>query len=133
MLKRRAGSHADNGYARRRTRRQSPEVHRDRGKIRLGTRSSQGADRTRSRAAPDPSWRFSAGPEARAQAPIEGRVILVDSSVWIDHLRHPSEILAYLLDRRQVVKHPFIIGELALGHLRPREAVLEVLQDLHQV
>jgi predicted nucleic acid-binding protein len=60
-------------------------------------------------------------------------VILVDSSLWIDHLRHPSEILADLLGRRQVVIHPFIIGELALGHLSPRDLILEMLQDLDHV
>jgi predicted nucleic acid-binding protein len=60
-------------------------------------------------------------------------VILVDSSLWIDHLRHPSEILADLLGRRQVVIHPFIIGELALGHLSPRDLILEMLQDLNHV
>jgi predicted nucleic acid-binding protein len=45
-------------------------------------------------------------------------VILVDSSVWIDHLRRNDEILTDLLDRELVVTHPFIIGELAIGNLR---------------
>jgi hypothetical protein len=60
-------------------------------------------------------------------------VILVDSSVWIDHLRRADEVLADLLNRKQVVMHPFIIGELALGHLRPRDVVLNALQDLDRV
>jgi predicted nucleic acid-binding protein len=59
-------------------------------------------------------------------------VILVDSSVWIDHLRRADEILTDLLDREQVLMHPFVLGELALGHLRQRDVVLEALQDLHQ-
>jgi predicted nucleic acid-binding protein len=60
-------------------------------------------------------------------------VILVDSSVWIDHLRRDDEILTDLLDREQVVTHPFIIGELAIGNLRPRAEVLTFLQDLDRV
>ena len=60
-------------------------------------------------------------------------MILVDSSVWTDHLRRADEVLTDLLDRMQVVMHPFVIGELALGHLRSREVVLNALQDLDQV
>ena len=59
-------------------------------------------------------------------------MILVDTSVWVDHLRRAEEVLTDLLDREQVLTHPFVIGELALGHLRQRDAVLEALQDLHQ-
>jgi predicted nucleic acid-binding protein len=57
-------------------------------------------------------------------------VTLVDSSVWIDHLRRGDDILADLLDREQVLLHPFVIGELAIGNLRHREAVLQDLRDL---
>lgn len=60
-------------------------------------------------------------------------MILVDSSVWIDHLRHADEILTELLSRQQVVMHPFVIGELAIGNLTSRAAVLQDLQDLGQV
>jgi predicted nucleic acid-binding protein len=60
-------------------------------------------------------------------------VILVDSSVWIEHLRHSNELLTDLLDRQQVLMHPFVVGELALGHLRPRDMLLGVLQVLDQV
>jgi predicted nucleic acid-binding protein len=59
-------------------------------------------------------------------------VILVDSSVWIDHLRHGDHALARLLESGQVMMHPFIVGEVALGHLRQREQVLADLQDLPQ-
>jgi len=51
-------------------------------------------------------------------------VILVDTSVWIDHLRARDEILAALLDEGRVLSHPFVIGELALGRLRERAPVL---------
>jgi predicted nucleic acid-binding protein len=60
-------------------------------------------------------------------------VILVDTSVWIDHLRRADEVLLDLLTRRQVVVHPFIVGELAVGDLRPRDAVLDGLQKLRRV
>jgi predicted nucleic acid-binding protein len=57
-------------------------------------------------------------------------VILADTSVWIDHLRHTDGILTYLLSRQQVLTHPLVIGELAVGHLRPRDVVLKTLQEL---
>jgi predicted nucleic acid-binding protein len=59
-------------------------------------------------------------------------MILVDTSVWIDHLRRSEDLLIDLLAQEQVVMHPFVIGELALGSLRSRSAVLETLQDLRQ-
>jgi len=58
-------------------------------------------------------------------------VILPDTSVWVDHLRQRKEApLAKLLDRETVLIHPFVIGELALGHLGPREEILEQLHRL---
>ena len=57
-------------------------------------------------------------------------MILVDSSVWIDHFRHASAELAALLASRVVMVHPFVIGELACGHLSRREAVLTALGSL---
>lgn len=59
-------------------------------------------------------------------------MILVDTSVWIDHLHRQEERMFTLLTEGRVVVHPFIIGELALGHLRQRETVLELLQNLPQ-
>jgi predicted nucleic acid-binding protein len=57
-------------------------------------------------------------------------VILVDSSVWIDHLRARDEALSASLADGKVLSHPFVIGEVALGTIRPREAVLVSLQKL---
>lgn len=57
-------------------------------------------------------------------------MILVDTSVWADHFRNRLERLRLLLEAGQVVIHPFVIGELALGHLRQRQAVLEALDAL---
>jgi len=59
-------------------------------------------------------------------------VILVDASVWIDHLRADDERLTALLDGDAVLGHPFIVGELALGNLRQREVVLRALRRLPQ-
>jgi predicted nucleic acid-binding protein len=57
-------------------------------------------------------------------------VILVDTSVWIEHLRAGDERLTALLDAGEVLAHPFVIGELALGNLRGREAFMRDLRDL---
>jgi predicted nucleic acid-binding protein len=57
-------------------------------------------------------------------------VILVDTSVWIDHLRVGNERLRALLQNDQVLCHPFIIGELACGNLHNRNEVLHLLEAL---
>jgi hypothetical protein len=59
-------------------------------------------------------------------------VILVDTSVWVDHLRAGDQALAGLLEAAKVLAHPFVIGELALGNLPRREQTLQGLQDLPQ-
>ncbi|GAB4214527.1 MAG: type II toxin-antitoxin system VapC family toxin [Rhodoferax sp.] len=59
-------------------------------------------------------------------------MILVDSSVWIDHLRSGDERLSALLDQGQVLAHCFVTGELALGNLLYRQEVLTALQNLPQ-
>ena len=57
-------------------------------------------------------------------------MILVDTSVWVDHLRAGDEDLSTLLNNSQVLMHPFVLGELACGNLRNREMVLRLLKDL---
>ena len=59
-------------------------------------------------------------------------MILVDTSVWIDHLRAGNTQLAALLEAGQVLVHPFVTGEIALGRLRQRDLVLNALSDLPQ-
>jgi len=59
-------------------------------------------------------------------------MILVDTSVWIDHLRINDEKLARLLNDGKVLAHPFVIGELAMGNLSNRDPVLSALQSLPQ-
>jgi predicted nucleic acid-binding protein len=57
-------------------------------------------------------------------------VILVDTSVWVDHLRQGNARLQALLAEARVVSHPFVIGEVALGHLRHRAEILALLANL---
>jgi predicted nucleic acid-binding protein len=59
-------------------------------------------------------------------------VILVDTSVWIDHLRFTNQRLATLLMNNSVLAHPFVTGELALGTLRDPENVLGSIGKLPQ-
>ncbi len=57
-------------------------------------------------------------------------MILVDTSIWIDHLHRSDAALSTLLNEAQVCTHPMIIGELALGSLQDRSTVLGLLSDL---
>lgn len=57
-------------------------------------------------------------------------MILVDTSVWIDHLRQGDPELARRLDAAEVLGHPLVIGELAMGNLRQRPVVLGALRGL---
>ena len=57
-------------------------------------------------------------------------MILVDTSVWVDHLRKNESHLAGLLGDGEVVVHPFVIGELACGNLKNREEILSLLKSL---
>lgn len=59
-------------------------------------------------------------------------MILVDTSVWVDHLRATDSRLWALLQAGQVLAHPFVIGEIALGSLNQRQAVLDDLANLPQ-
>ncbi|NOT84677.1 MAG: type II toxin-antitoxin system VapC family toxin [Methylococcaceae bacterium] len=59
-------------------------------------------------------------------------MILVDTSVWIDHLRHGDAELKALLSAGEVLAHPYVTGELALGNLQNRDTVLAALQGLPQ-
>jgi predicted nucleic acid-binding protein len=60
-------------------------------------------------------------------------VILVDTSVWIDHLRKSDAKLKKLLENEEVVTHPFVRLELALGSIAGREKMLADLALLPQV
>jgi len=55
---------------------------------------------------------------------------LVDTSVWIDHLRQGDDELVAALLAGQVLIHPWVVGELACGNLHDRKQVLDLLQSL---
>ena len=56
--------------------------------------------------------------------------ILVDTSVWIKHLRESEKNLVRLLEQGLVACHPFIIGELACGGIKNRHEIISLLNDL---
>jgi predicted nucleic acid-binding protein len=56
-------------------------------------------------------------------------VILVDTSIWVDHFRAANPLLDSLLINSRVLTHPFVIGELAIGSIR-RETISIMLGDL---
>lgn len=57
-------------------------------------------------------------------------MILVDTSVWVDHLRHGEAELVDALHQSQIFIHPFVLGELACGNLKARTSVLALLRAL---
>lgn len=57
-------------------------------------------------------------------------MILVDTSVWVDHLRDGAPALAAALEQGRVLTHPFVLGELACGNLKKRGEVLQLLGEL---
>ena len=60
-------------------------------------------------------------------------MILVDTSIWIDHLRSGASALKQLLEAGRVWTHPFVIGEMACGNLKHRKTILSLLEDLPHV
>lgn len=57
-------------------------------------------------------------------------MILVDTSIWISHLRDGNICLEELLNNGNVLCHPFIMGELACGSIKNRNEILSLLQSL---
>lgn len=57
-------------------------------------------------------------------------MVLVDTSIWIDHLRRSFPALVDLLEHQRVLTHPFVIGELACGNLKNRDEILNHLTQL---
>ena len=60
-------------------------------------------------------------------------MILVDTSVWVDHFRRVEPILAALLEGGEVSSHPFIVGELACGNLKNHGEILSLMRALPTV
>ena len=59
-------------------------------------------------------------------------MILVDTSIWIDHLRDGDAELGTLLQDGEVLAHPWVTGEIALGRLSQRRELLGLLNNLPQ-
>jgi predicted nucleic acid-binding protein len=57
-------------------------------------------------------------------------MVIVDTSIWVSHLRQGSRQLEKLLMDAEVMCHPFIIGELACGNLKNRNEIISLLQSL---
>jgi predicted nucleic acid-binding protein len=57
-------------------------------------------------------------------------VVLVDTSVWVDHFHRPDSKLARLLEAGEVLTHSLVIGELACGDLASRRTTLDLLHAL---
>ena len=60
-------------------------------------------------------------------------MVLVDTSVWVHHLRSTNAQLVSLLNNAEVMIHPFVIGELACGNLKNRDEILTLLHSLPSV
>lgn len=60
-------------------------------------------------------------------------MLLVDTSVWVSHFRECNARLVNLLNDGYVMCHPFLVGELACGHLKNRAEILSLIQTLPKV
>jgi predicted nucleic acid-binding protein len=60
-------------------------------------------------------------------------MILVDTSVWIDHFRNGNARLRELLQEGEVATHPMVLGELSCGNLRKRAETLRLLGRLPRI
>ncbi len=60
-------------------------------------------------------------------------MVLVDTSIWIDHLRSGNAKLTALLNDGEAAVHPFIIGELACGNLKNRKEIISLLHALPHI
>lgn len=59
-------------------------------------------------------------------------MIIVDTGVWIDHLRTANRVLAVFAERLEALLHPYVLGEVALGSLPDRAELLERMAQLPQ-
>src|SRR5690606_41081041 len=86
---------------------------------------------TRKRPPAGPAGRLRTTADRHPAAPDGTRgMILVDTSVWIDHMRSTEAHLSELLNEGRVCMHPHVLGEIALGSLNHRAVVLEAMQNL---
>ena len=57
-------------------------------------------------------------------------MFLADTSIWIDHFRKTDPTLGDLLSRRNILLHPFVLGELALGYVPNLDQMIDDFRDL---
>jgi len=57
-------------------------------------------------------------------------MVLVDTSVWVSHLRSGDDRFGALLQEGKVLSHPFVVGELSRGNLKNRREILSLLREL---
>jgi len=60
-------------------------------------------------------------------------MILVDTSIWVDHLRCNNPVLTELLEQNRVLMHPMVLGELACGNLQNRQELLHLWQHMESL
>lgn len=60
-------------------------------------------------------------------------MVLVDTSVWIDHFRRANARLVSLLESAEVAVHPFVVGEIACGNISNRKEIIPLLESLPPV
>jgi predicted nucleic acid-binding protein len=60
-------------------------------------------------------------------------MILVDTSIWIDHLARSDSILALMIAENRIVQHPFVTGEILVGNPHQRERLQGFLRDLPSI
>jgi predicted nucleic acid-binding protein len=60
-------------------------------------------------------------------------MVLIDTSVWIDHFNHSDTNLVVLLNENEAATHPFVIGELACGNLKNRKLIFSLLNALPSI
>ena len=80
----------------------------------------KGADRAGKRETAGAAWGYATATGTGTAPPDGFRMILVDTSVWIDYFRRGEPVLASALEASEVMMHPFILGELACGNLKRR-------------
>lgn len=60
-------------------------------------------------------------------------LVLVDASIWIDHINKGDPVLLALLNENRLLMHPFVLGEVALGSLKDRETRLRYLAEVRRL
>ncbi len=77
-----------------------------------------------------PSWE-AANPDSALFRGAVLIMVLIDTSVWIEYLRGKAKVVEDLLTAKEVVIHPFVIGEIACGSVANRREILSMLRGLH--